>query len=350
MKILATKVEQFIKSIDTDIRAVLVYGTDYGLVRERTNRLISLFSSDPLDPFNIVEITREKLSKDELFLLDEVLAISFNGERRIIHVREANDDITKSVSAVLEDNNANDPMAGFLLVEAGNLGPRSSLRSLFEKSEQFAALPCYPDNEKNLESLVLDMVKADEKSIESTALKLAISLLGTDRQINRTEIGKLVLFAGSSTLITEEMVLQCLGDNSESSSEAAVFAAANGDYKNLSLHLQKVWADGIEPISVIRHAQRHFQRLHFVLVQLKNGVEIDSALKQLKPPIFWRVSRSFRSQLEFFSLSAIQSCLIKLTDAELAAKSTAMPAILACDRALISVAQISRNEKDHRYQ
>ena len=225
-----------------------------------------------------------------------------------------------------------------------------NLRSLFEKSEQFAALPCYPDNEKNLESLVLDMVKADEKSIESTALKLAISLLGTDRQINRTEIGKLVLFAGSSTLITEEMVLQCLGDNSESSSEAAVFAAANGDYKNLSLHLQKVWADGIEPISVIRHAQRHFQRLHFVLVQLKNGVEIDSALKQLKPPIFWRVSRSFRSQLEFFSLSAIQSCLIKLTDAELAAKSTAMPAILACDRALISVAQISRNEKVHRYQ
>jgi len=27
-----------------------------------------------------------------------------------------------------------------------------------------------------------------------------------------------------------------------------------------------------------------------------------------------------------------------------------MPAILACDRALISVAQISRNEKVHRYQ
>ena len=346
MKILATRVEQFIHSIDAEIRAVLVYGTDNGLVRERTNHIVSLFSSDPSDPFNTVEITKEKLAKDNSHLLDEVLAISFNGERRVIHVREANDDITNSVSAVLEDESANDPMAGFLLIDAGNLSPRSSLRILFERSEQFAALPCYPDNEKNLEFLVLDMIKEDGKSIENSALKLVISLLGSDRQINRTEIEKLVLFAGSSTLITEEMFLVSLGDNSERSSEAAVIAAANGDYKNLSLHLEKVWADGVEPISVIRHAQRHFQRLHFVLVQLKSGVEIDRALKQLKPPLFWRVSRPFRSQLEFFSLSAIQSCLVKLTDAELAAKTTVMPTILACDRALISVAQISRNQRN----
>ena len=53
MKILATRVEQFIHSIDAEIRAVLVYGTDNGLVRERTNHIVSLFSSDPSDPFKM---------------------------------------------------------------------------------------------------------------------------------------------------------------------------------------------------------------------------------------------------------------------------------------------------------
>ncbi|MDH3737874.1 MAG: DNA polymerase III subunit delta, partial [Alphaproteobacteria bacterium] len=162
-------------------------------------------------------------------------------------------------------------------------------------------------------------------------------------QANRRELEKLILFAGPQGHISEDMVLTCLGDSAEASAEEAVLSAADGNYEALVVNLARVWADGTEPVAVIRNAQRHFQRLHYVLSQANNGVALDSALKQLRPPLFWRIAGRFRSQTNYWSLPTVEASLSRLTDAELSAKSTGAPAALVCDRALLSIAQLARS-------
>ena len=139
------------------------------------------------------------------------------------------------------------------------------------------------------------------------------------------------------------MVLACLGDSAEASTEEAIFSAADGNYQGLVEHLVRVWADGKEPVAVIRSAQRHFQRLHYVLSQTNDGVPLDSAIKQLRPPLFWRVADRFRAQLTNWSPATVEVSLSRLTDAELSAKSTGAPAALVCDRALMAIAQLARS-------
>jgi len=348
VKITANKVDGFIKSLNSEIRAVLVYGPNGGLVRERIKSLSKLVVQDPADPFNIGDFSSPSLAKDPVRLVDEVLAVSFGGGRRVLVVRDGGDDLTTAISAVLDNVAADHPLAALVIVGAGNLTPRSSLRRLFENTEACAALPCFPDDEAGLAQLVRNSLGKDGISIDPHTLDAATALLGNDRQANRREIEKLVLFAGPSGHLSEEMVLSCLGDSAEASAEEAVLSAAEGNYDDLVEQLVRVWADGTEPVAVIRNAQRHFQRLHYVLAQTNGGAPLDSAIKQLRPPLFWRVAGRFRAQLSNWSMDGIETSLSRLTDAELSAKTTGAPATLVCDRTLMAIAQLARSNRLQR--
>ena len=344
MKISARKVDQFITSLNPQIRAVLVYGPDSGLVRERVTALTEEIVEDPSDAFETAEFDNYLLVKDPVRLIDEVLAVSFGGGRRVLIIRDAGDDLVGAVSSALDNAAAKHPLSALIIVAAGNLTPRSTLRRLFENNDTCAALPCYPDDEAGLAQLIRSALGTERIGIDPPALHVAAALLGTDRQANRREIEKLVLFGGPDGHLTEEMVLACLGNSAEASTEEAVMSAADGNYEGLVVHLGRVWADGTEPVAVIRSAQRHFQRLHYVLSQTNDGVALDAALKELRPPLFWRVAGRFRGQLTNWSLAMLEASMLRLTDAELSAKSTGAPAALVCDRALMAIAQLARSE------
>ena len=348
MKITANKVDGFIKSLTPSIRAVLVYGPDAGLVRERLKAISAVIVDDPADPFCITDFPSSSLAKDPVRLVDEVLAVAIGGGRRVLVVRDGGDELCDAISSVLDNEAADHPLAALVTVGAENLTPRSSLRRLFESNDVCAALPCYPDDEAGLAHLIRNSLGSDGIGIEASALQTAASMLGNDRQANRREIEKLALFAGPDGHLTEEMVLSCLGDGAEASAEEAVLYAAEGNYDDLVGHLVHVWADGIEPVSVIRNAQRHFQRLHYVLAQTDQGVTLDSAIKQLRPPVFWRVAGRFRTQLSSWSLASVEVSLSRLTDAELSAKTTGAPAALVCDRTLMAIAQFARSNRRKR--
>lgn len=348
MKITANKVDGFIGSLNPAIRAVLVYGPDGGLVRERIKSLSQVIVEDSTDPFLNCDFQSTSLAKDPVRLVDEVLAVAFGGGRRVLVVHDGGDDLAGAISSVLDNEAASHPLAALVIVGAGNLTPRSPLRRLFEKSDACAALPCFPDDEAGLAQLIRNSLGKDGIGIDSPALHAAAALLGNDRQANLREIEKLVLFAGPDGHLSEEMVLACLGDGAEASAEEAVFSAAEGNYDGLVGQLVRVWADGTEPVSVIRNAQRHFQRLHYVLAQTNDGMALDSAIKQLRPPLFWRVAGRFRAQLTNWSLAMVEVSLARLTDAELSAKSTGAPAALVCDRTLMAIAQLARSEQRRR--
>ena len=348
MKFSAKQVEGFAKSPPAHIRAILVYGPDLGLVRERIHTLSAGVSGVADDPFSKSDFTASALAKQSVRLVDEVLAISFGGGRRTVIVRDASEDLAEAVQAVLDNDAARSDQAALLIFGAGNLPPRSKLRKLFEADDECAALPCYPDDESGLLRLVLQCADTEGITISREAAQLAASLLSNDREANRREIEKLMLYAGTDGELSEASVVACLGDSSEASIDEAILASADGDYGSLLEQLTRVWADGGEPIAVIRSAQRHFQRLHLVLSQTSAGTPLDAALKQLRPPLFWRTAGRFRAQTTNLDVLSVETALARLIDAEMAAKSTGAAGDLVCDRALLSIAQLAKSRSRGR--
>ena len=92
MKIETRQVQGFLKHPDPTARAVLLYGPDGGMVRERARHLTQLIAEDPEDPFRVAELTGATLKEDPARLADEAAALCFTGGRRVIRVREAGEE------------------------------------------------------------------------------------------------------------------------------------------------------------------------------------------------------------------------------------------------------------------
>ncbi|MDO9125444.1 MAG: DNA polymerase III subunit delta, partial [Parvibaculum sp.] len=130
MKIAPREADRFTAKPDPKAVAVLVYGPDAGLVRERIKTMTKTVVDDPADPFRISDLTDGDLKQDPARLSDEAASIAMLGGRRVVRVRGASDGTAKIFESFL-DNPAGDAL---VLVEAGELTPRSALRLLFESA------------------------------------------------------------------------------------------------------------------------------------------------------------------------------------------------------------------------
>ena len=189
MKIQANRIEQFVKSPDPSVRAVLVYGPDSGLVRERMNDLTKAISEDPGDPFLVVEFLGSALRDDPARLSDEAAAIALMGGQRVVRIRDATDSQADVFKKFFKDL----PGDALILAQGGDLNPRSKLRKLFESEGAGAALPCYSDDARSLEFVIQDTLRADNVTITPDAVAFLQANLGTDRGQTRSELRKLAL-------------------------------------------------------------------------------------------------------------------------------------------------------------
>ena len=233
-------------------------------------------------------------------------------------------------------------MNAVALIEAGALTARSSLRKLCEKRDDCAALPCYADDEESRARLARGLLKEAGIGIEPDALRTLTGLLGEDRLSNRREIEKLVLYVGPDQTVGEADILATVGDISATTMDATVFAAAGGDIGTLDSAIEHLWAEGGEPIGLIRATQRHFQRLHRVASQMESGARYEEAAKKLRPPVFWKQSGPFQHQAHSWSRGQLELALLRLGEAELILKTTGTPAHAACGRTLYAIASMKR--------
>ena len=147
MKVAAGRIEGFLRRPDPSVRAVLFYGPDNGLVRERADTVARGVCPDQHDPFRVVDILGSAIAKDPARLADEVASMALTGGRRLIRIRDADDSVTGSFASLFESMPGGDSM---VVVEAGDLPKASKLRALFENSDFGAPIPCYVEDESAL--------------------------------------------------------------------------------------------------------------------------------------------------------------------------------------------------------
>src|SRR5712692_7363522 len=110
MKLAGGRVEAFLRRPDPDIRAVLLYGPDAGLVRERAETVARTICPDLRDPFRVADLAAATLVSDPARLADEAAQISLMGGRRVVRVREAGDGLAPLFARFLSDSGGSDTL------------------------------------------------------------------------------------------------------------------------------------------------------------------------------------------------------------------------------------------------
>ncbi len=343
MKIKASDADRFADRPDADCRAILVYGPDSGLIRERINKLTRSVVEDPNDPFRIVDLTDGELRQDPARLPDEAAAISMLGGRRVIRLRNAGDTLTKTISAFLEQSMGD----ALVLVEGDDLGPRSSLRKLFEEAGNAAALPCYADDAQTLDRYIRSRLKADGIDIEASALEYLLANLGSDRGVTQNEIEKLALYvgparAGEKKSISLADARTCIDDNSGAGLDELVDAVSSGDLIALDQAFARARAADTNAIVMLNALTRHFQQLHIVTAQMESGANMESAMRSMRPPPHFSRKADVQRQLRLWNRRRLDRALELLLETEMQCKTTGVPDLAICGQALLRIGQAAR--------
>mgnify|MGYP006283465233 FL=1 len=332
MKVKPANAEKFVAKPDAKIRAVLVYGPDRGLVRERVSRLIRSVVADPEDPFRVAELTGEQIKKEPAVLGDEAAAMAFGGGQRVVIVRAPVEDTVNTFRDFLAEP-AGDAL---VVVEAGDLDGRSKLRAAFEKAELGAALPCYRDEGRDLSGLIQETLKSHGLSVSRDALDYLSQHLGADRGVTRSELQKLALYKASGEVQVED-ARYCVGDSAALSLDDVAHAVAEGNLAELERAFDRALAEGANPIQPLRATANHFKRLH----QVADARDVAQAVEKLRPPVFWKLKPRLTAQAKAWSPRHLGEALDGLLEAEARCKSTGMPVEAVAARELMRIASRS---------
>ena len=342
MKIAGQRIEPFLSAADPAVCCVLLFGPDVGLVRARADILAVGVVPDLTDPFLVTVLTAAQLKGDATRLVDEAMALSLTGGERVIRVRDASDVLTPVFKDLLGEGRKH----SLVVVEAGDLPTRSSLRKLFEQTDAGAVIGCYPDEGRGLEDVIRETLGGYGLSPAADALSFLTSRFGGDRMVIRRELEKLALYVGGSSGATGVVkladVVDCVGDSAKLSLEAIAYAAADGDQVGLDRELERAVLEGISPVAVLREVQRHLQRLHLAAAQVAVGKSSDQAVSGLRPPVIFKFKDQFQRQIRGWSRRRLNGALEILSEAEIECKTSGTPDIPVCGRTLMRVAQLAR--------
>ena len=341
MKLPPSRISAFLQRPDPNIRAVLLYGPDEGLVHERAGVLARTVCPDLKDPFRVAELTAGALAADPARLADEAAQLSLTGGRRVVRVGGAGDALAKLFADFLKSS----PGEAFVIVEAGELPARAALRRVFEDAPHAIAIGCYPDTPRDLAALVREMLAAHRVTASRDAGQFLVEHLGGDRLLTRSELEKLALYAGDGGRVELEDARLSVSDTAALELDDAVMAASEGDAARLERVLGRVFQQGETPVSIIRALLRHLQRLQTLAARLAAGAALEEVLRSARPPIFFKQEDSFRRQLGSWTEMQLRRQLDRVAKAELDMKTTGLPAETICREALLAVAQAAQQQR-----
>lgn len=335
----AHQADAFLKALDRVPAAVLFYGTDAGLVTERAAQLASRLAER--EGGDVLRLDDADLENDPARISVELQTMAMFGGRKVVRALAGRRVNANALKPLVETGK----IEGFLIVEAGQLRPDEAMRALFEKSAAAAAVACFPDEVRDLDTMVAGVLNAAGLQISPDAKKLLIASLGADRALSRAEVEKLSLYARGKSRIEEADVEAAVGDAAEMALDRVVLAAASGRAADAAKELDRCVAAGESPQSAIAALQRYFLRLHRLRSAFDASRSIDAAMQSLKPPPHFKQKAALEQQCRAWSLPRLNAALEEIAETAQAARlNSALDHTLA-GHLLLKLGALARQDK-----
>lgn len=334
----AHQADAYLAKLDPRIVAILVFGADAGLVSERARKAAETMAARDDPPGEILRIEDPDLEQDSDRIAVELQTMAMFGGRKVVRTTASRRVTTNLLKPLLEPG----ALVGSLVVEAGNLRPDEALRKLFEQPGHTAAIPCYGDEARDLDTVIRADLAQAGLGITAEARQLLVSRLGADRALSRGEIAKLALYAAGRKTVEVEDVEAIVGDASEQTVGAIVMAAASGNATRALAELDRAVAAGESAQGMIVVLQRHMQRLHRLVAGLEAGRSFDDAARGLRPPLFFKEKPLVESQCRQWTLPRLNRALAVVATAARDARLSSTLEDTIAERLLLEVATLAR--------
>ena len=343
MKIKSENFINFIKNNSNSFKLILFYGPNIGLVKLLFNKVIKELSIDINDPFNVSKFYTQNLIDDPYILTNTVSTFTMTSEKRIILLDLSNNSPKKNVIENIKTSLSSKKDDCLVIIKADNLGAMNDLVK-FTLNYKFGILvPCYEETANQIKLELSNIFIENKYNFSDSFISHLSTKFSNDSSINKMEFDKLRIFLINNIEVNEKVLLSLVTDNTNINLNKISNFCALGDVKGALFYYEKTLDSSISPILVIRTMVKHFKIIEKVLCDIEDGKNIDDAINNIKPPLFFKDKPQISNQARLWSLPKINLILKRLADTEIKCKSGLFVDKLLAAQLILSTSVMAKN-------
>lgn len=320
---------------DPKVRFYLLLGPDEAQSRALASRLLAAIGAQKF------ELSAGSLKSNPALLIDEAAALSLFGEKRIVWIEPAGNEIVEAVEALLGAENIESPTVAI----AGALTKASPLLKLAESSPRALAYTAYAPEGEEAARVVIDLGRRVGLKISPPIAARLAENCGNDQAIAAMELEKLALFVGASPHSPKELEHEALDAIGAESSEGDFLRLADlallGEVGEVAELLSRLTA-GSEAIPAVRSLQRRLLFLAPARARIERGERLDGVMASFGKALFWKDKAKVEAMLKRWSAQEIATIAQRAGTLERSLMFSNAPPREALGEELLAVARKAR--------
>jgi DNA polymerase-3 subunit delta len=324
---------------DRSIRFYLFHGPDDSGSRGLAERLRQALGAEKL------AVSSGAVKADPALLAAEAGAISMFGDKRLIWVEPAGDEINEGVAALLDAPAVESPVVAI----AGALRKTSALLKLAEAHGAALSHASYAPEGRDADRLVIEAGRAEGLRIEPDVAARVAAACNANQAILAHELAKFAAFLDASPDRPRELtndVVDLLGaDSGEGDMMRLGDLALAGQGDALFEELDRVALTNSEAIPVIRALQRRLLQLAGLRAQVEQGKSVDAVMTSMGKALFWKDKGLMQHLLSGWSSERLAAMVDRTATLERAILFSDEPPVAALEEELVTIARAAQRRR-----
>ena len=337
MKLAGAEASRYLARPDPGRAGLLIYGADpMRVALKRAEAIAALIGPAGEAEMRLTRMSGADLRKDGALLLDAIKSVGFFPGPRVAFVEDATDTTVGAIGFALQDWRPGDAN---VVVTAGNLTAKSTLKTLIEKHPAAVCIGLYDDPPSRDEVEAL-LAKAGLRAVDQGAMTEVLTLSrGLDPGDFRQTLEKIGLYKyGDATPLTVAEVADLAPGSVDTDVLDVVAAAVDGRAVELGLLMRRIEAQGVQAVTLCIQTLRYVRALHGAASD-PGGVAAGMA----RAFGFGPRRPAMQAQAMKWGGRALEQALALLVETDLTLRSTSRaPAMAVMERALIRIAMMKR--------
>ena len=297
------------------LNLILLYGENNGLKKDIKEIIIRNFKKEK-DHIEFLSFYEDEIIQNEENLHNSIFSGSLFSNKKIITINNATDKILKQIEKIIEK----DPKNIMLIIFSQILEKKSKLRNLFEKEDTTICIPCYLDNEKDLENIIYNELKKNNINLSRESINLIIEKSNQDRENLKNELEKVKSFAYNKKNIEIDQIKSLINFSGEYKSDSLINECLCGNIFQFKKILSEIYSNTISQIFLLRILSSKIQRLIKIKESEKDYNNIESLINNSKPSIFWKEKPIIKKQLLIWNYYDLKKIVYEINNVEILCK------------------------------
>ncbi len=289
----------------------LLYGKNKGLIEETIQKDLKKFL-----PKNTYKYDENEILNNPDNFKENIFNKSFFENDKLIIIQRASDKILKIIEE-LKEKEIEDVA---IILISDQLEKKSKLRAFFEKDKKTICIAFFEDTNQTLSFIVQNFLKKLNINLSQQNINVIVGRAKGDRASLNNELMKLESYAMNKSNINVDDILK-LTNLAENYDAAELVENSLAQNQKQTLHiLNENNFSNEDCIMIIRIYLNKLKRLLKILSDIKTNDDVNQAIMNYRPPIFWKEKDFVKKQVKIWKHENISELISKTNLLELQLK------------------------------